>query len=75
MDSKSAVCMANNVKYNNNSIPIAMIVHFVGHGENWKMHKIDWCERGMQLTDIATNNAGKHDFTTIMKYIMVRLDN
>ena len=39
------------------------------------MHKIDWCEGGMQLTDIATKNVGEHDLTPRMKYIMVRIDN
>ena len=39
------------------------------------MHKIDWCEGGLQLSDIATNNDGKTDLTLSMKYIMIRLDN
>ena len=39
------------------------------------MHKIYWCEGGMQLADIAENNVGKHDLTPRMKYIMVILDN
>ena len=39
------------------------------------MHKIDWCEGGMKLTDIATKNVGEHNLTPRMKYIMVILDN
>ena len=39
------------------------------------MHKIDWCEGGIQLADIATKNFGEPDLTPKMKYIMVRLDN
>ena len=39
------------------------------------MHKIDWCELGLQLADIATNNVGEPDLTPRIKYIMVRLDN
>ena len=39
------------------------------------MHNIDWCEWGLQLADIATNNFGEHDLTPKMKYIMVILDN
>ena len=39
------------------------------------MHKIDCCEGGLQLADIATNNVGDHDLTPGMKYIMVKLDN
>ena len=25
------------------------------------MHKIDWCEGGLQLADISTKNIGEHD--------------
>ena len=39
------------------------------------MHKIDWCEGGMQLADIATNNFGENYLTLRMKYIMIRLEN
>ena len=39
------------------------------------MHKIDWCEGGLQLADIATNNVGELDLTPRMKYITVILDN
>ena len=39
------------------------------------MHKIFWCEGGMQLSDNGTNNVDEHDLTLRVKYIMVRLDN
>ena len=39
------------------------------------MHKINWCEGGLKLSDIATKNIGEHNLTPIMEYIMVRLDN
>ena len=39
------------------------------------MHKIDWCEGGLQLADIGTKNLSEPDLTPIMKYIMVRLEN
>ena len=39
------------------------------------MKKIDWCEEGLQLEDIAIKNIGEHDLTSRMKYIMVILDN
>ena len=39
------------------------------------MNKTDWCERGMQLADIATKNVVENALTPIMKYIMVRLEN
>ena len=37
------------------------------------MHKIDWCEGGLQLVDICTKNVSEPDLTPRMKYIMVRL--
>ena len=40
-----------------------------------QMHKIDWCEGGLKLADIATKNVGEHDLIPRIKYIMVRLDN
>ena len=39
------------------------------------MNKIDWCEEGLQLSDISTKNVGENDLNTRMKYIMVILDN
>ena len=39
------------------------------------MHKIDWCEGGIQLADIAIKNVGGNYLTPRMKYIMARLDN
>ena len=39
------------------------------------MHKIDWCEGGLQFVDIATRNVGENNLNTRMKYIMVMLDN
>ena len=49
--------------------------HFVSNGEKCKMHKIDWCEGGLQLADIGTKNASEPDLTPRMKYILVRLEN
>ena len=45
------------------------------NGEKLKMHKIDWCEGGMQLADIATKNVGENVLNTRIKYIMVSIDN
>ena len=75
MDIKSAMCMDNNGKYTNHTSHIARRLSSVSNGENWKMHKIDWCEGGLQLADITTNNVGEHDLTPRMKYILLRLDN
>ena len=75
LNSKSAMCMAKNGTDIKHKIYIARRMHFVRNGEKCKMHKIDWCEGGLQLADIATKNVGEHDLTPMMKYIMVRLDN
>ena len=49
-------------------------MHFVRNGEKCKMHKIDWCEGGLQLADIVTNNVSEPYLTLRMKYIMVILE-
>ena len=60
------MCMDNNGKYTKQTRNIARIMHSVRNGEKWKMHKIDWCEVGLQLADIATENVGEHDLTPDM---------
>ena len=75
LDSKAAMCMANNGKYTKHTRHIARRMHFVRNGEKCKMHKIDWCEGGLQLADIGTKNVSEPDLTPRMKYIMVRLEN
>ena len=75
LDSKSAMCMANNDKDHKHTRHIARRMHFVRNGEKCNMHKIDWCEGGMQLADIGTKNVSEPDLTPRMKYIMVRLGN
>ena len=75
MYSNSAMCMANNGKDTKQKIHIESIMHLVRNGENCKMHKIDWCEGGLQLAEIETKNVGEHGLTPRMKYFIVRLDN
>ena len=75
LDRKSAICMANNGKDTKHTRYIASRMHFVRNGEKCKMHKIDWCEGGLQLADIGTKNVSEPDLTPKMKYIMVRLEN
>ena len=75
LDRKSFVCMAKNGKDTKNTRHIARRIHFVRNGEKCKMHKIDWCEGGLQLANIGTKNVSEPDLTPRMKYIMVRLEN
>ena len=74
VDSKSAQCMAKNVRYKKHTRHIARRMHFLRNGEKCKMHKIEWCEGGLQLADIGTKNVSEPDQTPRMKYIMVRLE-
>ena len=75
LDSKSAMCVANNGKDTKHTRHIARRMHFVRNGEKCKMYKIDWCEVGLQLADIVTDNVSEPDLTPRMKYILVRLEN
>ena len=75
LDSRYAMCMDKNVKGTKHTRHIARRMNFVKNGEKIKMHKIDWCEVGLQLEDIGTKNVSEPDLTTRIKYIMVRLEN
>ena len=75
LDSKSAMCMAENGKDTKHTRHIARRIYFVWNGEKFKMHKIDWCEGGLQLADIGTRNISEPDLTQRMEYIMVRIGN
>ena len=75
MDSKSSVCMDKNGKDTKHTGHIYRRVHFVRNGEKCKMHNIYWCEGGLQLSEIVTKNVVDNDLNTIMKYIMMRLEN
>ena len=67
LDSKSAMCMDKNGKDNKHTRHIARRMHLVRNREKCKMHKIDWCEGGVQLEDIDTKNVSESDLTPRMK--------
>ena len=66
LDSKSAQCMAKNGRDTKHTINIARRMHFLRNGEKCKMHKIEWCEVGLQLADIGTKNVSEPDLTPRM---------
>ena len=66
--------MAKNGRDKKHTRHIARRMHFVKNGEKCKMHKIEWCEGGMQLAEIGTKNLSEPDLISRMKYIMVRLE-
>ena len=74
LDSKYDMCMAKNGKDTKHTRHIARRMNFVRNGEKFKIHKIDWCEGGLQLADIGTKNVSEPDITPRTKYIMVRLE-
>ena len=67
--------MAKNGKDIKHTSHIARRVQFVRNGEKCKIHKIGWCEGGLQLEEIATNNDDENDLNPSMKYIMVIIYN
>ena len=75
LDSKSAMCIANNGKDTKHTRNIARIINFVSNAEQCKIRKINWCEGGLQLADIGTKNVSEPDLTTRIKYIIVGLKN
>ena len=75
LNDKYAMCMSNNGKDTKHTRHIVRRMHFIRNGEKCKMHKIDWCEGGLQLAYIGTKNVSEPYLTPRMKYIMVRLEN
>ena len=73
-DIKSDVCMAKNGKDTKNTMHIDKILHFSRNGKNYKMHKIEWCEGGLDLADISTKNVVENYLNPRMKYIMISID-
>ena len=75
LDIKYAMCMANNSNDTKHTRHISRRMYFLRNGEKCKMHKIDWCEKGLQLADIGTKTVSEPDITPKMKYSMVILEN
>ena len=75
LDSKSAMCMDKNGKDTKHTRHVSRRMQFVSNGEKFNMHKIDWSEGGLKLSEIGTKNVSEPDLTPRMKYIMVRLEN
>ena len=48
--------------------------YFCRNGEKCKMHKIDWCEGGLQLVDILANTFGENDLNPRIQNIMLRIE-
>ena len=75
LDSKSDMCMSKNGKDNKRTMQIASRMNLVRNIENFRIHKIDWCEGVLLFADVATNNVGDNDLNPRTNSILVRLDN
>ena len=75
LDNKSAMCMAKNVKDTKHTRHIARRINLLRNGEKCKIQKIDWCEGGLQFTQITTKRVGENDLNPMINYITVRLKN
>ena len=71
---KYSVCKYNNIKDTKNTRHIYRRVYLVRNNEKFKVHKIDWCEGDLKLSDIENRNVGENNLNTRIKYIMVRID-
>ena len=69
LDSKSDMCMVKSGKNTKHTRHISRIMHFVRNGDKYKMHKIDWCEGGMQLSDIGNKKVSEPDLITRMNIL------
>ena len=54
--SKPSMCVAKNGKDTKHTRHIARRIHLISDEEECKMHKIDWCEVGLQLSGNCTKN-------------------
>ena len=61
LDRNSALCMAKNGKDTKHTSNIDRRVNPLRDGKKCKMHKIDWCEGGLQQADIVTKNVNEND--------------
>ena len=75
LDRKYAVGMSKNSNNIKRTRYISGRVHFLTNGEKYKMHMIDWCKVGLQMSDIATENVGWNELNTRIEYIIVRIEN
>ena len=75
LDIKSAMCMENNDTDTKPTIQIYRRMYFVRNGEECNMHKIVWCEGGLQLVEIGTKNVKEDELNTGLEYTISRLYN
>ena len=60
LNMKAAICMDKNGKDTKHTRNISIIIHFVINFEECNLHKTVWCEGGLQLAVIGTNNVREY---------------
>ena len=59
LDRNYALCMGSNGNDTNHSRHIYRRVYLLLNGDDFNINNIYWCEGGLILVDLATNNYGK----------------
>ena len=75
LNSKSIVYLAKNCSNTKYTGHIYGRLYGLINGKKCKKHNIDWWEGCLHLAYILTKNVGDNYLDTIMKYILVSLDN
>ena len=65
--------MVNTGKDTKHTRHIYRIIYFVINGEDCNFQRIVWCEVGLHLADIGTNNGREYELNLILGYPMVIL--
>ena len=60
--STSSICMPKNDNNTKHTRHIDRNIHFMRNGTEWNLQKTVWCEVGMQLEDIGTENFREEEF-------------
>ena len=50
-------------------------MHYVRNGEEWNLQNTVWCEGGIQLAGIGTNNVRQDELNPILGYSMLWMYN
>ena len=67
--------MAKNGKDKKHTRKISRRMNLVRNGEECNLHKTLWCEAGLHLKDIGTNNVRGDELNHILVYAIVKLEN
>ena len=75
LDIKSDICMDNNGEETKHTSHFSRRTEFVRNGEEWNFHKTVWCEGGLKMSYIGTNNIKEYELNHRLGCSMVILKN